>query len=78
MEDEDEEFVTEFKRVINHEDVKYADDDNRDDILIEDPYLNMELWIQHDDKEGMHHARVKQGPLTKKEDLWGGPTTTCY
>ena len=60
MEDEDEEFVTEFKRVINHEDVKDADDDNSNEIGIEDPYLNMELGIQHDNEEGMHHARVKR------------------
>ena len=52
--------MTEFKQVLNHKDVKDADDDNSNNIVIEDPCLNMELVIQHDDKEGMHHARFKQ------------------
>ena len=52
--------MTKFKRVIDHEDVKDADDDNSNEIGIEKPYLNMELRIRHDDKEGMHHARVKR------------------
>ena len=41
LEDEDEEFVTEFKRAIDNEDVKDADDDNSNEIGIKDPYLNM-------------------------------------
>ena len=59
LENEDKYFVTEFKRVIDHEDVKDDVDYNRNEIGIEDPYLNMELGIRHDDEEGMHHARVK-------------------
>ena len=60
MEDEDKEFVTEFKRLIDHEDIKDADDDNINEIGIEDPYLNMKLGIRDDEKEGMHHARFKE------------------
>ena len=60
LEDEDEEFVTEFKRAIDNEDVKEADDDNSNDIGIKNTYLNMGLGIHHDDKEGMYQARVKQ------------------
>ena len=41
LEDEDEEFVTKFKQVIDHKDVKYADDDNSNKIGIKDPYFNM-------------------------------------
>ena len=52
--------MTEFKREINHKDAKDADDDNRNEIKIEDPYLNMELGIRYDDEEGLHHARVKR------------------
>ena len=47
---EDKEFVTKFKQVINHEDVKYPDEDNSNMIGIKDPYLNMELGIRHNDK----------------------------
>ena len=60
LEDEDEEFVPEFKRAIDNKYVKDADDDNSNEIGIEDPYLNMELGIQHDNEEGMHHARFKR------------------
>ena len=52
--------MTGFKQEINHKDAKDADDDNSNEIKIEDPYLNMELGILHDDKEGMHHAKVKR------------------
>ena len=41
LEDDYKYFVTDFKQVIDHEDVKEADDDHRNDIGIEDPYLNM-------------------------------------
>ena len=37
LEDEDKEFVTEFKKVINHEDVKDAEDDSINKIGIGEP-----------------------------------------
>ena len=59
LEDEDEEFTNELKKAISHEDMKYANDYNKDEIGIEDPYLNMELGMRHKNEEGLHHARVK-------------------
>ena len=58
--------MTKFKRVIGHKDVKNADYDNSNEIGIKDPYLNMELGIRHDNKEGMHHARVKRMVVDKE------------
>ena len=73
MEDEEEEFVTKFKRVIDHEDVKDADNDIINEIGIEDPCLNMELGIRHDDKEGMHQARVKRRAFDQEGRPVGRP-----
>ena len=37
LEDEYEDFVTKFKRVIDHKDIKDSDDDNKNKIGIKDP-----------------------------------------
>ena len=50
LEDEDEEFVTEFKRVINNEDIKDADEDKINEIGIEDPQINMDLGIRNENE----------------------------
>ena len=60
MEDEEEEFTNEFRRLISHGEMKDADNYSGKEIGIEDPYLNMELGIRHNDEEGLHHARVKR------------------
>ena len=60
LEDEDEGFTNELKRVISHKDMKDTDDYNKDEIGIKDPYLNMELVTRHDNGEGLNHAQVKQ------------------
>ena len=46
--------------MIDHKDVKDDDDDNSNKIGIKYTYLNMESGIRHENKEGMHHARVKR------------------
>ena len=42
--------MNELKRVISLEDMKDTDDYNKDKIGIEDPYLNMELRMRHEDE----------------------------
>ena len=65
--------MTDFKLVIDHEDVKDADDDNSNEIGIEDPYFNILLGIRHDDEEGMHHDRVKRRAVDQEGIPVGRP-----
>ena len=74
LEDEDEEFMNKFRRVIIHEKMKDADDYFGKGIGIEDPYLNMELGIRHNDEEGIHHASVKRRELDDDGKPMGTPS----
>lgn len=56
LENEDEEFQEEFKRVINDTDLKDTEDTSANEYGIVDTYLNMELAINRGDNEGLHHA----------------------
>ena len=61
LENENEEFLDEFNRVIKDSYLAEADDERAksSEYGVEDSYLDMELGIRRDD-EGLHHARVKQ------------------
>ena len=61
LEDEDKEFIKEFKRVIDNKDIKDVEDVRPDinEIGEEDPYLNMELGLNRSD-ERLQRARVKR------------------
>ena len=62
LEDEDDDFKNEFKRVIDNRRVKDVEDvrkDGRDEIGEDDPYLNMELGL-HRSEDGIRRARVKR------------------
>ena len=60
LENEDEELLDEFNRVIKYSDLAEAEDERvkSSKYGVEDSYLDMELGIRRDD-EGLHHARVK-------------------
>ena len=51
LEDEEKEFIKEFKRVIDNKDIKDVEDIRPDikEIGEEDPYLNMELGLNRSD-----------------------------
>ena len=59
LENEDDEFLDEFNRVIKDLDLAKADDqDKPSEYSVEDSYLDMELGIRRQD-EGLHYTRVK-------------------
>ena len=60
LENEDDEFLYEFNRVIKDLDLAEAEDEQvkSSEYGVEDSYLDMKLGIRRDD-EGLHHARVK-------------------
>ena len=62
LEDEDEEFINEYKRVIDNKDIKDAEAIGVIEIGEKDPYLHMELGLQREE-EGIQHARVKRRAL---------------
>ena len=53
--------------------MKDADDYSGKEIGIEDPYLNMELVIRHNNKEGLHHARLNHRALNDNGKPMGTP-----
>ena len=57
LEDEDEDFIKEYNKVIESNAVKHIEDyvDHSDD-----PYTSMELGLNLQDEEGLHHAVVKK------------------
>ena len=61
LENEDEEFLDEFNRVIKYSDLAEAEDEQvkSSKYGVEDSYLDMELGIRRDD-ERIHHARFKR------------------
>lgn len=73
LEREDEEFVNEYKRVIDSKDVADIEDYTNEEVGIKDPYINMELGITRDE-EGMHHARVKRRAVDEEGKPIGMPS----
>ena len=65
LDDEDEEFIQEYSRVIDSEDVKHIDDLR----VGEDNYIGMELGIRRHDDARLDHAVVKR----RKTDIEGRP-----
>ena len=59
LEDEDEEFLSEFRMVIDNKNVADAEDVSTDELGIEDPYLGMQLGFNREE-EGYRLGRVKQ------------------
>ena len=59
LDDEDDEFIEEFKRVIDDKELKDIDVMMNRESGTRDTYLNMELGFQRDE-EGLHYARVKR------------------
>ena len=61
LENEDEELLDEFNRIIKDSDLAEADDERvkSSKYGVEDSYLDMELGIRRDD-EGLHNAGVKR------------------
>ena len=74
LEDEDQEFLDEYRRIIDNETLKHAD--NYEDVEIgqNDPYLNMELGIRLTDEESLQHARVKQRAVDDEGRPLGVPS----
>ena len=62
LEDEDAEFIEEYRRVIQNKDIGEAEQIDIAEIGETDAYLDMELGIQREE-EGIHHARVKRRAL---------------
>ena len=60
LKNEDQEFLNEYRRIIDNETLKHADNYKDVEIGRDDPYLNMELGIRLTDKESLQHARVTQ------------------
>jgi len=60
LEDEDEQFMKEFSRVINNQDIKDIDDLTTQEIGIQDPYLGMELGMVRNGEMGVQNAVVKR------------------
>ena len=58
LEDKDEEFIEEYKRVITNKDISDAEDITSTELGVPDPYLDMELGIQRG--EDLQHANVKR------------------
>ena len=58
LEDEDEDFIEEYKKVITSKDVKDIEDYT--EYNNDDPYVSMELGLNLNDEEGPHYAVVKK------------------
>ena len=67
LDDEDEEFIQEYSRVIDSEDVKHIDDLR----VGEDNYIGMELGIRRHDNARLDHAVVKREKQISKDGPWG-------
>ena len=72
LENEDEEFLEEFNRVIKDADLAEGDDDQPSEYGVEDTYLGMEMGIRRDE-EGLHHARVKRRAMDENGKPIGRP-----
>ena len=70
LENEDEEFLAEFNRVIKGDDLTKSNDH---EYGVEDSYLNMELGIRRND-EGLYHARVKRRAVDQDGKPIGRPS----
>ena len=74
LENEDEELLDEFNRVIKDSDLaETVDDQPPTEYGVEDSYLDMELGIRRDD-EGLHHARVKRRAIDEDGKPIGRPS----
>ena len=64
LDGEDQDFIKAFNQVIENDDILYHHDtkyDNLDyEVVIQDPYLNMERWLQHSGEVDLHLECVKQ------------------
>ena len=72
LEDEDEEFLKEFHRVIDSKDVKNAESIEASEFGTTDPYLSMELGLNRGE-DGLHLARVKRRALDDEGKPLGVP-----
>ena len=73
LENEDDEFLDEFNRVIKDSNLAESNDDGPSEYGVEDTYLDMELGIRRDD-EGLHHARVKRRAVDEDGKPIGKPS----
>jgi hypothetical protein len=73
LENEDQEFLDEFNRVIDDETLKHADDIHQSEYGESDPYLTMELGLARGDDDSLHHARVTK----RMKDDEGNPIGTA-
>ena len=75
LENEDEELLDEFNRVIKDSDLAEADDERvkSSEYGVEDSYLDMELGIRRDD-EGLNHDRVKRRAVDQDGRPIGRPS----
>ena len=58
--------------------MKNADDYNKDEIGIKDPYLNMEFVTRHDNEEGLHHPRIKRRDVNNEGRPMGTPNNNPF
>jgi PAS domain-containing protein len=72
LEDEDEEFLEEFKRVINNDEI-IEEDDSRNEPDPEESYVGMELGMRSNEEEEMQYARVKRRAIDEDGKPIGKP-----
>jgi hypothetical protein len=70
LEKEDPEFLEDFNRVIDDDDVKHADEIIDMEVGKEDPYRNMELGLPRGEDEELKHAHVKRGAVDVEGRLY--------
>jgi hypothetical protein len=75
LENEDPEFLEDFNRVIDDDDVKHADETTDMEVGKEDPYLNMELGLPRGEDEELKHAHVKRRAVDVEGRPIGPPST---
>ena len=73
LENEDDEFLDEFNRVIKDPDLTDEIDDHPSEYGVKDTYLGMELGIRRDE-EGLHHALVKRRAVDDDNKPIGRPS----
>ena len=76
LDNEDDEFISEFSRVIEDHDLKDIDDIRPDDpeFGTPDPYIDMELSIRPNEEETAHFARVKRRSTDDEGKPLGRPS----
>ncbi len=72
LEDEDDEFIAEYKRVIDEKVLKDEEDRSPTEYGIDDPYLGMELGLNQGE-DGLRRARVKRRAVDKEGKPIGVP-----